>query len=61
MIDTADDIVLQNGLPNEFTTRKSDASVIDFDDRSSKEDDATPSKKSSMKKSSNDVRLIFFR
>jgi len=60
MVDTADDIVLQNGLPNEFT-RKSDASVIDFDDRSSKEDDATPSKKSSMKKSSNDVRLIFFR
>lgn len=49
---TATDGVL--GSPNESTTRKSDAFVIDFDDRSSREDDAMPLKKSSMKKS-NDV------
>ncbi|KAG5323922.1 ZC21C protein, partial [Acromyrmex heyeri] len=50
-IDTVDGIVLQNGSPNE-STKKSDAFMVDFDDRSSKEDD-TMSKKSPMKKSSN--------
>jgi len=59
-VDTTVDGVLQNGSPNESMTKKSDAFVIDFDDRSSKEDDAAPLKKSSMKKSSNDVRSIFF-
>lgn len=59
-IDTTVDGVLQNGSPNESTTKKSNAFVIDFDDRPSKEDDAMPLKKSSMKKSSNDVRPIFF-
>lgn len=34
--------------------------MIDFDDRPSREDDATPWKKLSTKKSSNDVRPIFF-
>lgn len=57
-IDTVDGIVLQNGSPNE-STKKSDAFMVDFDDRSSKEDDMI-SKKSPMKKSSNDVRVIFF-
>lgn len=51
-IDTVDGIVLQNGSPNE-STKKSDAFMVDFDDRSSKEDDTMP-KKSPMKKSSND-------
>ncbi|KYM92831.1 hypothetical protein ALC53_00369 [Atta colombica] len=51
-IDTVDGIVLQNGSPNE-STKKSDAFMVDFDDRSSKEDDMM-SKKSPMKKSSND-------
>ncbi|XP_071643979.1 uncharacterized protein [Temnothorax longispinosus] len=49
--DTTDGVVLQNGSPDE-STRKS--FMIDFDDRPSKEDDAMPLKKSSMKKSSND-------
>ncbi|KYN37123.1 hypothetical protein ALC56_08914 [Trachymyrmex septentrionalis] len=48
-IDTVDGVVLQNGSPNE-STKKSDAFMVDFDDRSSKEDD-TMSKKSPMKKS----------
>ncbi|KYN22137.1 hypothetical protein ALC57_05414 [Trachymyrmex cornetzi] len=51
-IDTVDGVVLQNGSPNE-STKKSDAFMVDFDDRSSKEDD-TMSKKSPMKKSFND-------
>ncbi|XP_011689876.1 PREDICTED: uncharacterized protein LOC105451238 isoform X2 [Wasmannia auropunctata] len=52
-IDTADGFVLQNDSPNE-STRKSDAFVVDYDDRPSKEDDAMPSKKSSMRKPFND-------
>lgn len=59
-VDTAVDGVLQNGSPNESMTKKSDAFVIDFDERPSKEDDATPLKKSSMKKSSNDVYMTDF-
>lgn len=58
-VDTIDGVVLQNGSPYE-STRKSDAFVLDYDDRPSKEDDAMPPKKSSMKKSSNDVNPIFF-
>lgn len=54
--DTINGVVL--GSPNESTIRKSDAFVIDFDDRSSRENDVMPLKKSSMKKSPNDVRLI---
>ncbi|KYQ46617.1 hypothetical protein ALC60_14366 [Trachymyrmex zeteki] len=50
-IDTVDDVVLQNGSPNE-SMKKSNAFMVDFDDRSSKEDDMM-SKKSPMKKSSN--------
>ncbi|XP_012521834.1 uncharacterized protein LOC105828160 isoform X2 [Monomorium pharaonis] len=53
-IDTVDGVVFQNGSPNESTRRKSDALMNDFDDRPSKEDDAMPSKKSSVKKFSND-------
>ncbi|KYM99153.1 hypothetical protein ALC62_10122 [Cyphomyrmex costatus] len=51
-VETVDGVVLQNGSPNE-STRKSDAFMVDFDDRSSKEDD-TILKKSPIKKSSND-------
>ncbi|XP_025075835.1 uncharacterized protein LOC105433956 isoform X2 [Pogonomyrmex barbatus] len=54
-VDTTDGTVLQNSSLYESTTRKSNAFMIDYDDRPSREDDAIPSKKSPMKKSS-DVR-----
>ncbi|XP_011881640.1 PREDICTED: uncharacterized protein LOC105569631 isoform X2 [Vollenhovia emeryi] len=52
-VNTTDGVVFRNGSPNESTS-KSDAIVIDFDDRPSSQDDAMPLKKSSMKKSFND-------
>ncbi|KAL6255766.1 hypothetical protein P5V15_013009 [Pogonomyrmex californicus] len=51
-VDTTDGTVLQNSSLYESTTRKSNAFMIDYDDRPSREDDAIPSKKSPMKKSS---------
>lgn len=56
VVDTIDGVALQNGSLHESTTKKSDAFIIDVDDQSAKEDDIV-SKKSSIKKSSSNVRL----
>ncbi|XP_072755450.1 uncharacterized protein [Anoplolepis gracilipes] len=52
VVDTIDDVALQNGSLYDSTTKKSDAFMIDFDDQSAKEGDLVPSKKSPQKKSS---------
>ncbi|XP_014473357.1 PREDICTED: serine-rich adhesin for platelets-like [Dinoponera quadriceps] len=53
-IDEVDNAVQQDGSPRESSAKKSDAFVIDLDDRSKESDTTPPKKATSMRRSSND-------